>query len=59
MILREVDKLFAHGIPIYIQNENEFYRQRMRAYSMYATLSERRAALVNAIQERGSVYRDD
>src|SRR5699024_9167190 len=49
-------QIFAEGIPIYIQNENEFYRQRMRAYSMYATLSEQRASLIKGIQERGSVF---
>lgn len=49
-------QIFGQGIPIYIQDENEFHRQRMRAYSMYATLSEQRAALIEAVQERGSVF---
>lgn len=49
-------QIFEQGIPIYIQDENEFHRQRMRAYSMYATLSEQRAALIDAVQERGSVF---
>ena len=35
-------RIFGHGIPIYVQDKNEFHRQRMRAYSMYATLSEQR-----------------
>lgn len=52
-------QIFEHGIPIYIQSENEFYRQRMRAYSMYATLNEQRAALIEAVQERGSVFGDE
>ncbi len=38
--------------------ENEFYRQRMRAYSMYASLNEQRAALLEAVQIRGSVFGD-
>ncbi|GAK41541.1 hypothetical protein TCA2_4032 [Paenibacillus sp. TCA20] len=49
-------QIFEQGIPIYIHNENEFIRQKMRAYSMYATLSEQRAAIIDAIKERGSVF---
>lgn len=49
-------QIFEQGIPIYIQDKNEFYRQRMRAYSMYATLSEQRAAIIEAVRERGSVF---
>ena len=49
-------QIFEHGIPIYIQDENEFTRQRMRAYSMYATLNEQRAPILKAIKDRGSVY---
>lgn len=49
-------QIFEQGIPIYIQDENEFHRQRMRAYSMYAALSEQRAGLIDTIKERGSVF---
>lgn len=49
-------QIFEQGIPIYIKNKNEFTRQRMRAYSMYATLSEQRAPIIEAIKERGSVF---
>lgn len=49
-------QIFEQGMPIYIQDENEFHRQRMRAYSMYATLSEQRATLIEAVRERGSVF---
>lgn len=49
-------RIFGQGIPIYVQDKNEFHRQRMRAYSMYVTLSEQRAALIEAVQERGSVF---
>src|SRR5690606_1453075 len=46
-------QIFAHGIPIYIEDENEFIRQRMRAFSMYATLNEQRARIINDIKARG------
>ncbi|SFS76847.1 nucleotidyltransferase domain-containing protein [Paenibacillus sp. 453mf] len=49
-------QIFEQGTPIYIHNDNEFTRQKMRAYSMYATLSEQRAAIIDAIKERGSVF---
>lgn len=52
-------QIFAHGIPIYIEDENEYIRQRMRAYSMYATLNEQRAAIINDIKARGSVFGDE
>ncbi|MEK5040654.1 type VII toxin-antitoxin system MntA family adenylyltransferase antitoxin [Sporosarcina sp. FSL K6-3457] len=49
-------QIFEQGNPIYIHDKNEFTRQKMRAYSMYATLSEQRAAIIDAIKERGSVF---
>ena len=49
-------QFFSEGLPIYIKNDNEYTRQKMRAYSMYATLSEQRAPIINAIKERGSVF---
>jgi len=52
-------QIFEQGIPIYIQEENELTRQKMRAYSMYATLSEQRAPIIDAIKERGSVFGDE
>lgn len=52
-------EIFEKGIPIYIRDENEFTRQKMRAYSMYATLSEQRAPILEAIKERGSVFGDE
>lgn len=62
--LKQIDtvftmQIFAEGRPIYIMNENEFTRQKMRAYSMYATLSEQRAPIIEAIKERGSVFGDE
>lgn len=62
--IKEIDtvftmQIFAHGTPIYIRDENEFIRQRMRAYSMYVTLNEQRAGIINDIKERGSVFGDE
>ena len=59
--LKEADtvftmQIFEQGVPLLIQDENEFTRQKMRAYSMYATLQEQRAPILNAIKERGSVF---
>lgn len=52
-------QIFSEGVPIFIQSQNEYTRQKMRAYSMYATLSEQRANIIESIKERGSVYRDE
>ena len=52
-------QIFSQGIPIFIQDENEFTRQKMRAYSMYATLNEQRAGVIKSIKERGSVFGDE
>ncbi|MCM3077765.1 type VII toxin-antitoxin system MntA family adenylyltransferase antitoxin [Brevibacillus invocatus] len=62
--LKQIDtvftmQIFEQGIPIYIRNENEFIRQKMRAYSMYATLNEQRAPILESIKERGSVFGDE
>lgn len=62
--LKQIDtvftmQIFEQGIPIYIADKNEFTRQRMRAYSMYATLSEQRASIIDSIKERGSVFGDE
>lgn len=62
--LKQIDtvftmQIFSEGVPIYISDENEFIRQKMRAYSMYATLSEQRAVIIEAIKERGSVFGDE
>lgn len=62
--LKQIDtvftmQIFEQGIPIYINDENEFIRQKMRAYSMYATLSEQRANIIAAIKDRGSIFGDE
>lgn len=62
--LKQIDtvftmQIFSQGIPIYIQDKNEFTRQKIRAYSMYATLSEQRANIIESIKERGSVFGDE
>lgn len=62
--IKQIDTVFAmqifeQGIPIYIQNENEFTHQKMRAYRMYATLSEQRATIIDAIKDGGNVFGDE
>lgn len=62
--LKQIDtvftmQIFSQGMPIYIQDENEFTRQKMRAYSMYAALNEQRAGIIESIKERGSVFGDE
>lgn len=62
--LKQIDtvftmQVFSRGVPIYIKDKNEYTRQKMRAYSMYATLSEQRAPIIDAIKERGSVFGDE
>ncbi|AOV06918.1 type VII toxin-antitoxin system MntA family adenylyltransferase antitoxin [Sporosarcina ureilytica] len=52
-------QIFEQGLPIYIKDENEFIRQKIRAYSMYATLNEQRAPIIDAIKQRGSVFGDE
>lgn len=59
--IKEIDtvfnmQIFEKGIPIYIQDENEFVRQRIRSYSMYATLNQQRSIVIDAIKESGSVF---
>ncbi len=52
-------QIFAYGMPIYMADKNEYIRQQMRAYSMYVTLNEQRASVIESIKERGSVYGDE
>lgn len=59
--IRQIDtvftmQIFSQGIPIYIKEPNQFYTQRMRAYSMYLALNEQRAPVIESIKERGSVF---
>lgn len=62
--LKQIDtvltmQIFTQGVPIDIKNDNEFTRQKMRAFSMYATLNEQRAPILKAIKERGSVFSNE
>jgi|SRR5690625_4441064 len=50
-------QLFSEGIPIYMEDENTFIIQRIRAYRMYATLNEQRAPVIKAIKESGRVFK--
>lgn len=52
-------QIFTEGTPIYIADENTFISQRIRAYSMYATLNEQRAPVIEAIKESGRVFRHE
>src|SRR5690625_4400043 len=49
-------QIFSKGIPLYIADEDTFILQSMRAYSMYATLNEQRAPVIEAIKESGRVF---
>lgn len=52
-------QIFEQGTPIHIHDEDEFLRQKMRAYRMYAVLCEQRAPVIEAIKKRGSVFGDE
>ncbi|MFA1822642.1 nucleotidyltransferase domain-containing protein [Virgibacillus oceani] len=59
--LREIDTVFAAqifstGELLYCTDENVFIRERMKAYSMYATLNEQRADILHGIEKRGGIY---
>lgn len=49
-------QIFSEGKLLDCQDENEFVMQRMKAYSMYVTLNEQRAEIIQNIKERGSVF---
>ncbi|WP_106495742.1 type VII toxin-antitoxin system MntA family adenylyltransferase antitoxin [Lentibacillus sp. Marseille-P4043] len=62
--IREIDTVFAMqifstGKLIECRDENEFVKQRIKAYHMYAELNEQRAEVLRSIQERGSVFGDE
>ncbi|MFJ5790973.1 nucleotidyltransferase domain-containing protein [Lysinibacillus sp. NPDC093197] len=50
-----VAQIFSTGILLNCVDDNEFIKQRMKAYSMYATLNEQRTEILQGIKERGSV----
>ncbi|OGX79078.1 MULTISPECIES: nucleotidyltransferase domain-containing protein [Exiguobacterium] len=59
--IREVDTVFAmqifsEGVPLSIQDQNEFTRQQMKAFRMYAELNEQRDIVLKEIKARGSVF---
>jgi predicted nucleotidyltransferase len=59
--IREIDTVFAMqifttGKLLECKNENEFVKQRMKAFSMYAGLNQQRAEVLQSIQDRGSVF---
>lgn len=59
--LKQIDTVFAAqifftGELIYCSDENVFIRERMKIYSMYVTLNEQRAEILDAIEKRGNVF---
>lgn len=59
--IRKIDtvfraQIFFTGDLLYSRNEQLFYKERMRAGSMYVTLNEQRKEVLKSIQERGNVY---
>ncbi|WP_432355569.1 type VII toxin-antitoxin system MntA family adenylyltransferase antitoxin [Sporosarcina sp. A2] len=62
--IREIDTVFAvqifpTGKLLACHDENEYIKQRMKAYSIYAGLNEQRAEVLQRIQDRGSVCGDE
>ncbi|PIC66142.1 nucleotidyltransferase [Sporosarcina sp. P21c] len=62
--IREVDTVFAMqifstGKLLSCHDENEFIKQRMKAFSMYINLNQQRADVLQSIRERGSVFGDE
>ncbi|WJY26824.1 type VII toxin-antitoxin system MntA family adenylyltransferase antitoxin [Sporosarcina trichiuri] len=49
-------QIFSTGIKISCRDTDEFIKQRVLAYKMYAVLNEQRAGILEAIKQRGSVY---
>jgi uncharacterized protein len=54
-----VMQIFENGVPIYIYNKDEFTRQKIKAYRMFAELNEQRAVVIKGIKNRGSVFSDE
>jgi predicted nucleotidyltransferase len=60
----EVDTIFAmqifqSGVPLYISDKDEYTRQKIKAYRMYAELNEQRSIVIESIKNRGSVFGDE
>jgi predicted nucleotidyltransferase len=52
-------QIFSSGVPLYICDKDEYTRQKIKAYRMYAELSEQRSIVVEGIKSRGSVFDDE
>jgi uncharacterized protein len=52
-------QIFQSGVPLYISDKDEYTRQKIKAYRMYAELNEQRAIVIDGIKNRGSVYGDE
>lgn len=49
-------QIFSEGNVIFINNENIYTQQQMRAFNMYVELLEQRAPVIEMIKEQGSVF---
>lgn len=49
-------QIYSTGELLYCTDENLFIKERIKAYSMYVTLNEQRAVILEGIKERGSIY---
>ena len=59
--IREVDTVFAAlifstGEILYCDDRSLFNQERMKTLSMYVTLNEQRAEILESIEKRGSIY---
>ena len=59
--IRKIDTVFAAqiystGELLYCTNEPVFFKERIKIYSMYATLNEQRSEILEEIKRRGKVY---
>lgn len=49
-------QIYSSGIVIFAKDEILFKNQQMTALSMYASLNEERAAILNKVKESGTIY---
>jgi uncharacterized protein len=52
-------QIFESGVPLYICDKDEYTRQKIKAYRMYAELNEQRSVVIEGIKNRGSVFGDE
>ncbi|CAG9606556.1 type VII toxin-antitoxin system MntA family adenylyltransferase antitoxin [Pseudoneobacillus rhizosphaerae] len=52
-------QIFESGVPLFIYDKDEYTRQKIKAYRMYAELNEQRSIVIKGIKNRGSVFGDE